>query len=107
MSDSVKKWKEMQEDFDRSIQNPYFENASTTSPIIGDPIVTMVKEKFNLRSKIGIDKYDTTLTKTLKQMKENILIKMQKDIKDLQQFVMMLHVQIKKIQEKNNKIKNE
>lgn len=40
-------------------------------------------------------------------MKENILIKMQKDIKDLQQFVMMLHVQIKKIQEKNNKIKNE
>ena len=61
MSDSIKKWKEMQEDFDRSIQNPYFENASTTSPIIGDPIVTMVKEKFNLRSKIGIDKYDTTL----------------------------------------------
>jgi len=40
-------------------------------------------------------------------MKETILIKMQKDIKDLQQFVMMLHVQIKKIQEKNNKIKNE
>ena len=40
-------------------------------------------------------------------MKETVLIKMQKDIKDLQQFVMMLHVQIKKIQEKNNKIKNE
>jgi len=40
-------------------------------------------------------------------MKETILIKMQKDIKDLQQFVMMLHVKIKKIQEKNNKIKNE
>jgi len=40
-------------------------------------------------------------------MKETILIKMQKDIKDLQQFVMMLHVQVKKIQEKNNKIKNE
>jgi len=40
-------------------------------------------------------------------MKETILIKMQKDIKDLQQFVMMLHLQVKKIQEKNNKIKNE
>ena len=61
MSDSVKKWKEMQEDFDRSIQNPYFKNASTTSPIVGDPIVTMVKEKFDLRSKVGIDKYNTTL----------------------------------------------
>ena len=61
MSDSVKKWKEMQEDFDRSIQNPYFKNASSTSPIVGDPIVTMVKEKFDLRSKVGIDKYDTTL----------------------------------------------
>ena len=61
MSDSVKKWKEMQEDFDRSIQNPYFKNASTTSPIVGDPIVTMVKEKFDLRSKIGINKYNTTL----------------------------------------------
>jgi len=61
MSDSVKKWKEMQEDFDRSIQNPYFKNASTTSPIVGDPIVTMVKEKYDVRSKIGIDKYDTTL----------------------------------------------
>ena len=43
MSDSVKKWKEMQEDFDRSIQNPYFENASTTSPIIGDPIGGIIK----------------------------------------------------------------
>ena len=61
MSDSVKKWHEMQEDFDRQIQNPYFKNASTTSPIVGDPIVTMVKEKFDLRSKVGIDKYDTTL----------------------------------------------
>tara|TARA_B110000483_G_C18134893_1_gene519076 strand:- start:871 stop:993 length:123 start_codon:yes stop_codon:yes gene_type:complete len=40
-------------------------------------------------------------------MKETILIKMQKDIKDLQQFVMMLHLQVKNIQEKNNKIKNE
>lgn len=27
----------------------YFKNASTTSPIVGDPIVTMVKEKFDLR----------------------------------------------------------
>ena len=62
MSDSVKKWHEMQESKDdRIIQNPYFKNASTTSPIVGDPIVTMVKEKFNLRSKIGIDKYNTTL----------------------------------------------
>ena len=40
-------------------------------------------------------------------MKETVLIKMQKDIKDLQQFVMMLHLQVKNIQEKNNKIKNE
>jgi len=61
MSDSVKKWHEMQEDFDRSIQNPYFKNASTTSPIVGDPIVTMVKEKYDVRSKIGIEKYGTTL----------------------------------------------
>jgi len=62
MSDSVKKWHEMQESKDdRIIQNPYFKNASTTSPIVGDPIVTMVKEKFDLRSKVGIDKYDTTL----------------------------------------------
>ena len=62
MSDSVKKWHEMQESKDdRIIQNPYFKNASTTSPIVGDPIVTMVKEKFNLRSKVGIDKYNTTL----------------------------------------------
>ena len=62
MSDSVKKWHEMQESKDdRIIQNPYFKNASTTSPIVGDPIVTMVKEKFDLRSKVGIDKYNTTL----------------------------------------------
>tara|TARA_R110000787_G_scaffold221426_1_gene330120 strand:+ start:2515 stop:2802 length:288 start_codon:yes stop_codon:yes gene_type:complete len=62
MSDSVKKWHEMQESKDdRIIQNPYFKNASTTSPIVGDPIVTMVKEKFDLRSKIGINKYNTTL----------------------------------------------
>ena len=62
MSDSVKKWHEMQESKDdRIIQNPYFKNASTTTPIVGDPIVTMVKEKFNLRSKVGIDKYNTTL----------------------------------------------
>jgi hypothetical protein len=54
MSDSIKKWHEMQED-------RYFKNASTTSPIVGDPIVTMVKEKFDLRSKVGIDKYNTTL----------------------------------------------
>ncbi len=62
MSDSITKWHEMQESKDdRIIQNPYFKNASTTSPIVGDPIVTMVKEKFDLRSKVGIDKYDTTL----------------------------------------------
>lgn len=62
MSDSVKKWHEMQESKDdRIIQNPYFKNASSTSPIVGDPIVTMVKEKFDLRSKVGIDKYNTTL----------------------------------------------
>ena len=54
MSDSITKWHEMQED-------EYFKNASTTSPIVGDPIVTIVKEKFDLRSKVGIDKYDTTL----------------------------------------------
>ena len=62
MSDSITKWHEMQESKDdRIIQNPYFKNASTTSPIVGDPIVTMVKEKFDLRSKVGIDKYNTTL----------------------------------------------
>ena len=33
-------------------------------------------------------------------MKETILIKMQKDIKDLQQFVMMLHIQVEKLQGK-------
>ena len=38
-------------------------------------------------------------------MKETILIKMQKDIKDLQQFVMMLHMQIEKLQGKKNKVK--
>ncbi len=38
-------------------------------------------------------------------MKETILIKMQKDIKDLQQFVMMLHMQVEKLQGKKNKVK--
>ncbi len=38
-------------------------------------------------------------------MKETILIKMQKDIKDLQQFVMMLHMQVEKLQGKTKKIK--
>jgi len=38
-------------------------------------------------------------------MKETILIKMQKDIKDLQQFVMMLHIQVKELQDKKKKIK--
>jgi hypothetical protein len=38
-------------------------------------------------------------------MKETILIKMQKDIKDLQQFVMMLHIQVEKLQGKKNKVK--
>ena len=38
-------------------------------------------------------------------MKETILIKMQKDIKDLQQFVMMLHIQVEKLQDKKKKVK--
>tara|TARA_R110000744_G_scaffold92179_1_gene178627 strand:+ start:6408 stop:6539 length:132 start_codon:yes stop_codon:yes gene_type:complete len=38
-------------------------------------------------------------------MKETILIKMQKDIRDLQQFVMMLHMQVEKLQGKTKKIK--
>ena len=38
-------------------------------------------------------------------MKETILIKMQKDIKDLQQFVMMLHIQVKELQDKKKKVK--
>ena len=38
-------------------------------------------------------------------MKESKLIKMQKDIKDLQQFVMMLHVQVETLQGKTKKIK--
>ncbi len=38
-------------------------------------------------------------------MKETILIKMQKDIKDLQQFVMMLHIQVEKLQGKKKKVK--
>jgi len=38
-------------------------------------------------------------------MKETILIKMQKDIKDLQQFVMMLHMQVENLQGKKKKVK--
>ena len=48
MSDSVKK---------------YFENANSTIPIgeDTDPIVDSVVKKFQERSKIGIEKYGTTL----------------------------------------------
>lgn len=38
-------------------------------------------------------------------MKETTLIKMRNDIKDLQQFVMMLHIQLEKLQGKKNKVK--
>lgn len=38
-------------------------------------------------------------------MKETKLIKMQRDIKDLQQFVMMLHMQVEKLQGKTKTIK--
>lgn len=38
-------------------------------------------------------------------MKETKLIKMQRDIKDLQQFVMMLHMEVEKLQGKTNKVK--
>jgi|TARA_R110000824_G_scaffold6987_2_gene32043 hypothetical protein len=38
-------------------------------------------------------------------MKESKLIKMQKDIRDLQQFVMMLHMQVEKLQGKTKKVK--
>jgi hypothetical protein len=39
-------------------------------------------------------------------MKETTLIKMRNDIKDLQQFVMMLHMQVEKLQGKTKKVKN-
>lgn len=43
----------------------YFENASSSNgnikPIQKDPIVENVKRLYDVRSKIGIDKYNTTL----------------------------------------------
>jgi hypothetical protein len=38
-------------------------------------------------------------------MKETTLIKMRNDIKDLQQFVMMLHMQVEKLQGKTKEVK--
>ena len=56
MSDSLRKWAEMQND-DRWTMDSTYKN----NQIKKDPIVQRVISIIELRSKVGIDKYGTTL----------------------------------------------
>jgi len=63
MSDSVKKWYELMESGGWYDKNPeaYRWTSNSTSRKSSDPIVEDVVYKFRERSKIGIEKYGTTL----------------------------------------------